>query len=110
MVEAQRLGEEGKDDQVDDVAGHADHAELEELHPVLGLPRAEVDAADECPGPIGAAGPRIPRSSALAGRRRLDHRAGLLFRSHRVASAMPAIRSSGPSPIPKWSSMSPATS
>ena len=59
---------EREDGQVDDVAGAADDAELEQLHPVVGLAGAEVDAAQRAPGPVGGSGPRRrPRRRLVTG-------------------------------------------
>ena len=116
--------EQGEDGEVDDVAGAADHPELEQLDPVLGLAGAEMDPTRELPGPVGGAGRRVtgalrpPRrpSRLRPGLRDLDGRASALDAPHPSTPAgTPANGSAASSPslldpTPKCSSTSPATS
>ena len=55
-MDSESLGQKSEDGKVDHVADAADDAELEQLDPVLGLSRAEMDPKRELPAPIGGAG------------------------------------------------------
>ena len=98
VVDAESLSEQGECDEVDDVPGPADDPELEELHPVLRLPRPEMDTPDQRPAPVGRASARVARAGAATDRQDL---VGSAVRGHLAAPATLAARSSGPSPRSK---------
>jgi len=62
VVEAEVAGQQSEDAEVDQVAGAADQAELEELHPVRGLPSGRADPICDFAGTTHQGGQTTGRS------------------------------------------------
>ena len=98
VVHAERLIEDGEDDEVDHVPRSTYEPELEELDPIFGLAGSEVDPANKPPGhvcgPTRGAARAPPAARWLAGAQRSTR---FPVGPHRGTSALEvAARNSGP--------------